>query len=66
MNLDITDPLKSKDELERQKLTLEIRYMRRSFFLQAANVFSLLFLGSSVLFFFQLPQLRYEPHSRFR
>ena len=51
-NLDDT-----KKQLEIDKLRMEIRYIRRSFLAQLFNTVCLAFIGLSVLYFFQVPQL---------
>jgi hypothetical protein len=50
-------PARSKDELEIQKLQLEIRYIKRSFFVQLLNPICIIAIGLSVLFLYQRPSL---------
>jgi hypothetical protein len=53
----IPTQLSEKERLEIQKLRLEIRYIRRTFFAQLFNTFTLLAIGIAVLFFYQWPQI---------
>jgi hypothetical protein len=48
---------KSKEELEKEKLVLEMKYMKRNSFIQMTNSGGILILGFSVLLIFQVPQI---------
>ena len=49
--------LPTKEELERQKLSLEIKYVHRTFLVQALNASALVAIAIIVFIFFQRPQL---------
>jgi hypothetical protein len=53
----IPTQLSEKERLEIQKLRLEVRYIRRTFFAQLFNTLTLLAIGIGVLFFYQWPQI---------
>lgn len=54
----VAPTLSSKEELELEKLRLDIRFARRSFALQLANFISLVCMALVVFYFFQRPQVQ--------
>lgn len=59
-----TPQLTEKEKLEIQKLRLEVRYIRRTFFAQIFNTLALLSIGVAVLIFYQWPQISQMEASR--
>jgi hypothetical protein len=52
-----TEIVLTKEQLELQKISLEIKYAHRTFLLQALNAFALMAIAIVVFLFFQRPQL---------
>lgn len=61
---DRSESAASKEELELQKLRLEIQYSRRGFALQVANFITLISIALIVFYFFQRPQVQTMEASR--
>jgi hypothetical protein len=54
----------AKEQLELAKLRLEIRNINRTFYAQIANTACIFFLGLTVLYFYQWPQLQQSEAAR--